>query len=469
MPLLGQTTSRVKTNSNAPRQDSAWALDLPGRESALNTLYIGTLSVALVAFLVVSGNYLFLHMHQLAPRIALIGFALGVIVALYIARRRSYALASYGLLAFYLTAATVAALLWGIENPIGVLLFALVIIFSGILLGARYSLYTLSLSLVIMAVIVALAMQGIIRPNTNWTTSYAGFYDVAIFAVILGNLTLVSWFFNRSMEKSLQRALRSEQALRRQKQLLEVKVEERTRQVQAAHVERLQELYRFAELGHMSVALLHDLANYLAVLSLDIEDLKQARQNRSVVAQRVQNSIRHLDSLISQVRNQIKGEITVKRFNVADELNQVMHLLAYKASAQHVIMAWEQRPRHRDLFYTGSVSHFWQVTSNVLSNAIDAYAGHSGSKHKKVIVSAIAFEGRIMIQITDFGAGIPATEQAKIFEPFYSTKKESMGIGLAIAKRMVEKDFGGTITLASKPGQGTTFTITLPQDSHAGK
>jgi len=63
--------------------------------------------------------------------------------------------------------------------------------------------------------------------------------------------------------------------------------------------------------------------------------------------------------------------------------------------------------------------------------------------------------------VTDSGRGIAADDIAKVFEPYYSTKETGTGLGLAIVKKAIE-DHHGTITVRSKPGEGTTFTITLP-------
>jgi signal transduction histidine kinase len=98
---------------------------------------------------------------------------------------------------------------------------------------------------------------------------------------------------------------------------------------------------------------------------------------------------------------------------------------------------------------------------NVMSNGIDAYDTDSRSA-RSVLVSVIRSKEGIEMKVTDFGRGIPASKQEKVFEPFYSTKKGGTGIGLAIAKRMVEKDFSGTIKVASSKKIGTTFTILLP-------
>jgi len=437
--------------------------DQRSRELALRTVFLGTFGLTAGALLIVCINYFALHLHYLLLRIIIIGVVALLLLSLYgMILRRRFTLPAFCLLLIYFTAATGAAWLWGVETPIGTLLFVLVVIFSGILLGARYALYAALLAVGIQGLFVVLLHKGIAHPNLAWAATPARLYDVLVFAIILSNIALVSWLFNRSMEQSLARAQHSEHALLRQKALLEVKIEERTRQVQAAQLEHMQELYRFAELGHMSLALLHDMANYLTVLSLDIEDLRQTRKNRSTVLGRVQQSTRHLNSLIKQVRNQIQGETAVAAFNVADEINQIIKILEYKASSANVHFEWEFPPTHKALAHTGSVSHFRQIMMNSISNGIDAYVGHKSSTQKVVRLSAKQNDAAIVITITDFGKGVPADHLQKIFEPFYSTKKNGTGVGLSITKHMVEKDFGGKIAVTSDKSHGTTFTITLP-------
>ena len=65
------------------------------------------------------------------------------------------------------------------------------------------------------------------------------------------------------------------------------------------------------------------------------------------------------------------------------------------------------------------------------------------------------------VSIADTGPGIPEDLRGKIFEPFFSTKEEGIGLGLPIAQRIVE-EHGGEVRVESKVGQGTTFTIALP-------
>ncbi len=66
------------------------------------------------------------------------------------------------------------------------------------------------------------------------------------------------------------------------------------------------------------------------------------------------------------------------------------------------------------------------------------------------------------IAISDTGPGVPLEVRERLFEPFVTSKKDSTGLGLAIARSIVEAH-GGTIALSSDPGQETTFLVTLPR------
>ena len=70
---------------------------------------------------------------------------------------------------------------------------------------------------------------------------------------------------------------------------------------------------------------------------------------------------------------------------------------------------------------------------------------------------------RVTVDVRDTGCGIPAENLERIFEPFFTTKPvgEGTGLGLAVCLNIIES-LGGTITVDSQPGQGTTFHLTLP-------
>jgi signal transduction histidine kinase len=99
-----------------------------------------------------------------------------------------------------------------------------------------------------------------------------------------------------------------------------------------------------------------------------------------------------------------------------------------------------------------------QILLNVLANAHDA-AGPDGS----ITLAADRSGDQVVIRVTDDGPGIPPEDQARIFEPFYTTKGRGRGTGLGLSiSRELARALGGTIALASEVGRGSTFSITLP-------
>jgi two-component system, NtrC family, sensor histidine kinase KinB len=102
---------------------------------------------------------------------------------------------------------------------------------------------------------------------------------------------------------------------------------------------------------------------------------------------------------------------------------------------------------------------FEWVIENLIKNALDAIEAKEG----KIDISARSVDGKIRIDISDTGKGIDRSQWKYIFRPGYSTKKRGWGLGLSLAKRIVEDYHGGSLSLAqSRLGQGTTFRIELP-------
>ena len=97
-----------------------------------------------------------------------------------------------------------------------------------------------------------------------------------------------------------------------------------------------------------------------------------------------------------------------------------------------------------------------RVFRNLATNAIQAMK--NGGKLK---VSTKKKQGFVEVSFQDTGAGMSKETMKKIFEPFFTTKSKGMGIGLAICKKFVEIN-GGSITVKSEEGNGSTFTVKLP-------
>ncbi len=139
--------------------------------------------------------------------------------------------------------------------------------------------------------------------------------------------------------------------------------------------------------------------------------------------------------------------------------NTINHFKAYLGNGLEIETNLEQEP-HTIQADPKQVEMVFQI---FIENAIDALKG----KGKILITSVLAqnleenFQEYLEIEIADNGPGIPAARHDQIFEPFYTTKKEGTGMGLAIAKKIIN-DHNGEIELISKENFGTVFRITFP-------
>lgn len=105
-----------------------------------------------------------------------------------------------------------------------------------------------------------------------------------------------------------------------------------------------------------------------------------------------------------------------------------------------------------------------QVLVNLLKNAGESQAQTAGAR-KTIWLRAAAQGPSVVIEVEDRGAGIPPEVLSKLFEPFVSTKKKGMGIGLAICKSIIEAH-QGTIEALNKPRGGAVFRVTLPLEAY---
>ncbi|HEY7676585.1 MAG TPA: ATP-binding protein, partial [Candidatus Methylomirabilis sp.] len=153
----------------------------------------------------------------------------------------------------------------------------------------------------------------------------------------------------------------------------------------------------------------------------------------------------------------------------------IVHLSKEQLDARNLALAWDLDPAVPPIPLDGN--RMRQVFLNLLKNAIEAtpaggrivvrtrHVTAAGRPRRPVEWPPAAppdgADGWVEIAIEDTGQGIPEQDRDRIFELFYTTKPSGSGLGLPICRRIVE-EHGGTISLASRPGAGSAFTIRLP-------
>jgi two-component system NtrC family sensor kinase len=250
---------------------------------------------------------------------------------------------------------------------------------------------------------------------------------------------------------------------------LEIKVVERTQQLRQTEAEKINQLYRLAEFGRLSSGIFHDLINPLTAISLNLEQIKDETKNKisstkSYLGQALL-ATHKMEGLIAGIKKQIQQESHLMIFSASEEIEQIIQILAYKARRANVSIDFQKKA---EIKLYGDAIKFGQIISNLLANAIEAseiYDGQADTNGREVKIILVSRDNTAVISVSDQGQGINSENIKKIFEPFFSTKKESgrgLGLGLASAKNITEKNFSGQIAVSSQLGRGSLFTVTLP-------
>ena len=146
------------------------------------------------------------------------------------------------------------------------------------------------------------------------------------------------------------------------------------------------------------------------------------------------------------------------RDNLINLIQDAVKIMMFQASDQRVQVSFSPPREMQQVMMDGDLYH---VFLNIIKNALQAMpqGGHlqiGGCLHPEEV--EIVFE--------DTGAGLSPEELEQIFQPFYSTKEgtQGLGLGLPICQKILERQ-GGRLTVASRPGKGTTVSVFLPQEA----
>ena len=105
--------------------------------------------------------------------------------------------------------------------------------------------------------------------------------------------------------------------------------------------------------------------------------------------------------------------------------------------------------------------HLQQVVLNLVTNAMDAMTDTALGARKITVRTALAGESTIEVSVSDSGPGIPEHKLSEIFETFYTTKEQGTGLGLSVARTIIET-YEGKIWAENQAGGGAVFHFTLP-------
>ena len=241
-------------------------------------------------------------------------------------------------------------------------------------------------------------------------------------------------------------------------QLRESRIEiERLHRTQMSRAEHL------ATLGELATGLAHEIRNPLAgiagVIEIISRDLPATSPARAVVKD-VRQEIARINHIVTDLLQTARPHPpTVRKSDLNTTVEHAVMLGRQQALAKSVEITLVKDPTLPEVEHDSDQIH--QVLLNLLLNALQAI-DLQGSNLKGKITVMLKLQGATaVVEVTDNGRGIAADGLPNIFRPFYTTKGDGTGLGLSLARRIVE-DHQGRIDVSSAVGKGTTFAVILP-------
>lgn len=221
--------------------------------------------------------------------------------------------------------------------------------------------------------------------------------------------------------------------------------------------EYLVESEKYAALGTLVFGVAHELNNPLANISTSTQILKEEIDEGDIEYQK--ELLEQITEETSRARHIVGSVLNYSRskerktFRLRDAVEETVRLIKAEVPANIVL----QIDVPDDLTVYADMQKIQQVIINLVKNAIDAIEGEG-----KIRVMAVKLdENNVEIVVIDNGAGMEQKKLDKIFDPFFTSRKEGYGLGLFIVHNIIT-EYGGSISVDSYPGKGTTFTIVLP-------
>lgn len=398
------------------------------------------------------------------PIIFSLGMLFFFVFLLWLSRKGFIKSAAWMLIITYSIPMIYSALTWGADLPVVLLMAILIITFFGVLMGSKASLISAFLINIWLIIISYLQAAGQLRPNSYWRQETHELGDAVSYSFLIMIITVIVWIFDSGLNRALRRARLSETALKQERDSLEITVTERTAKIREMEMEKISQLYRLAEFGRLSSGVFHDLINPLTAVSLNLEQVKNDAGAKLTDAKDCLNQAilasHKMEDLIACIKKSIRAENIKINFLPQIEIESVINILGYKARQANVKISFSGIS---NLHIYGDPVKFSQIIINLVANGIDAYSAKEMADTKIIDISMEKQTDFLIIKVSDYGIGILPENINKIFQPFFSTKKNNgLGLGLASTKTIIEKEFLGSISVSSQLNKKTTFVVSLP-------
>lgn len=247
-------------------------------------------------------------------------------------------------------------------------------------------------------------------------------------------------------------------------QALSETLSETNRQLRRAEAEARRS-ERLAALGQLSAGLAHEIRNPLGVIKGSAEMLRQKVQGAHPLAAElagyISSEVNRLNTLVARFLDFARpSHLELRQQPISEIVDRAL---------KSVQIQFPRAPVKVERHYTEGVPDIFadeqlceQVFVNLILNAYQALDGQEGQLRISIALESSNGEAGVAISVEDSGPGIPPELREQIFNPFFTSKKDGVGLGLSIAAKIVD-DHRGWIQLENQPAQGARFRVFLPQ------
>jgi signal transduction histidine kinase len=236
------------------------------------------------------------------------------------------------------------------------------------------------------------------------------------------------------------------------------------------HLATMTHLDRIGSIGELTASLTHELQQPLGAIlrnseaaalllasgNSNLEDLREIVEDIRKEDKRATEIIRRMRTLLR------REDLHEEQVDLNDVAREMVELIAPDAASRGVRVDVDIHSSPATV--AGDRVHLQQALLNLMLNAMDAMRD-TPSEHRRLVVAVAATNGHADVSVRDFGPGIPTSEMKQMFEPFYTTKKDGLGVGLSIVRSIIEAH-NGSIDAENNADRGATVRFALPLHHH---
>lgn len=334
--------------------------------------------------------------------------------------------------------------------------------------SSRTTIYlTMLLSIAMVTLIFVLVFRGITGPVTSLSEGIraiaSGDFSGRVRVEDTDEIGFMADAFNVMAEKLQAMNFEKDEllgTLRSFNEELERKVAEATESLKAAQ-DNMVRAETLAAIGTLAAGVSHEISTplntiigFVQLVMSEIEEGSGQKGDLRVVEQEALRCRKIVQSLLTFARTPLNESSFV---DINSMLQETLAFIEYQPSMRKVTV-------RRDLDLNipaveADAMQLKQVFLNIILNAVQAMPDGGDLR-----IATGTSENMVYVLVSDTGSGVPEADRQKIFQPFYTTKKEGTGLGLSISYGII-KEHGGEIFVESGPGGGATFRVSLPVQS----